>query len=68
MDWNAVFFLQSMLLGVGLAMDAFSVSLANGLNEPHMKKLRKYPITKVLLGTFPIVKNKKITLTGIRIA
>lgn len=26
-----------MLLGVGLAMDAFSVSLANGLNEPKMK-------------------------------
>ncbi len=26
-----------MLLGVGLAMDAFSVSLANGLNEPNMR-------------------------------
>ena len=25
------------MLGVGLAMDAFSVSLANGLNEPKMK-------------------------------
>ena len=31
------FFAQSILLGVGLAMDAFSVSLANGLNEPCMK-------------------------------
>lgn len=29
---------NSILLGVGLAMDAFSVSLANGLNEPAMKK------------------------------
>ena len=28
--------LNSALLGVGLAMDAFSVSLANGLNEPKM--------------------------------
>ena len=28
------------MLGVGLAMDAFSVSLANGLNEPKMKKGR----------------------------
>ena len=28
---------NSILLGVGLAMDAFSVSLANGLNEPNMK-------------------------------
>lgn len=32
------FFLTSIMLGVGLAMDAFSVSLANGLNEPCMKK------------------------------
>lgn len=37
MEWNVVFFLNSILLGVGLAMDAFSVSLANGLNEPKMK-------------------------------
>lgn len=34
------FILKSILLGVGLAMDAFSVSLANGLNEPSMKKPR----------------------------
>lgn len=31
------FFITSILLGLGLAMDAFSVSLANGLNEPCMK-------------------------------
>ena len=35
---NFVFFLNSILLGVGLAMDAFSVSIANALNEPDMKK------------------------------
>lgn len=40
MDWNAVFFFNSILLGVGLAMDAFSVSLANGLAEPDMKKVK----------------------------
>lgn len=34
------FFISSILLGVGLAMDAFSVSLANGLNDPAMKKKR----------------------------
>ena len=34
---NLVFFLNSALLGVGLAMDAFSVSLANGLHEPEMR-------------------------------
>lgn len=38
MEWNVLFFFNSVLLGVGLAMDAFSVSLANGLNEPGMKK------------------------------
>lgn len=34
---NFSFFLNSILLGIGLAMDAFSVSMANGLKEPHMK-------------------------------
>ena len=34
------FFFTAIMLGVGLAMDAFSVSLANGLNEPQMKKRR----------------------------
>ena len=40
MEWNLVFFINSTLLGVGLAMDAFSVSLANGLNEPSMKRIK----------------------------
>ena len=34
---NFVFFFNSILLGVGLAMDAFSASLANGMNEPTMR-------------------------------
>lgn len=38
MEWNLLFFFNSVLLGIGLAMDAFSVSLANGLNEPSMRK------------------------------
>ncbi len=38
MEWNLLFFFNSILLGVGLAMDAFSVSLANGLNEPDMNR------------------------------
>ena len=37
MNLSFSFFFNSVLLGVGLAMDAFSVSLANGLNEPKMK-------------------------------
>lgn len=37
MEWNLLFFFNSVLLGVGLAIDAFSVSLANGLGEPGMR-------------------------------
>ena len=40
MNWNFAFFFNSLLLGVGLAMDAFSVSLANGLREPKMRLRR----------------------------
>ena len=40
MNLGFSFFFNSILLGIGLAMDAFSVSLANGLNEPTMKKGR----------------------------
>lgn len=39
--------LNSLLLGVGLAMDAFSVSIANGLEEPSMKKARVCMIASV---------------------
>ena len=45
---NPVFFINSILLGVGLAMDAFSVSLANGLAERNMRKGRMC----VMAGTF----------------
>ncbi len=38
MEWNAIFLINSLFLGVGLAMDAFSVSLADGLHETGMKK------------------------------
>ena len=38
MNLGFSFFFNSILFGIGLAMDAFSVSLANGLNEPGMKK------------------------------
>lgn len=47
MDWNVLFFLNSVLLGVGLAMDAFSVSLANGLNEQSMCRKKMCEIAGV---------------------
>ena len=40
MSMSLIFFLNSAALGVGLAMDAFSVSLANGLHEPRMPRGR----------------------------
>jgi len=42
-----IFFFDSILLGVGLAMDAFSVSLANGLNEPKMKTRKTLAIALI---------------------
>lgn len=38
MNTLGTFIINSILLGVGLAMDAFSVSLANGLNAPKMSR------------------------------
>ena len=47
MDLGFTFFFNSLLLGVGLAMDAFSVSLANGLSLPCMKRGRMCGIAGV---------------------
>lgn len=48
---NLVLIFNSILLGLGLAMDAFSVSLANGLNEPCMKR-RKMLFVAGIFGIF----------------
>ena len=45
--YDFVFFFNNILLGVGLAMDAFSVSLANGLNEPCMKRSKTVGVAAV---------------------
>lgn len=47
MDWNFIFFANSALLGIGLAMDAFSVSIVNALSEPNMKPQRQCLIAGV---------------------
>lgn len=58
MNWELMFFVESALLGIGLAMDAFSVSLANGLNEPCMKKKKLLGIAGVFAvfqGMMPMI-------------
>lgn len=45
---DAGFFLNSALIGVGLAMDAFSVSVANGLADPGMRRRRMC----IIAGTY----------------
>ncbi|MEE0955460.1 MAG: manganese efflux pump MntP family protein [Eubacterium sp.] len=45
---NFQFILTSILLGVGLAMDAFSVSCANGLHDPRMSGKRM----SIIAGTY----------------
>lgn len=47
MELTIGFILQSILLGAGLAMDAFSVSLANGLNEPKIRFAKMFGIAEV---------------------
>ena len=44
------FIVSSFFLGLGLAMDAFSVSMANGLNEPKMRKRKRIMIAGVFGG------------------
>ncbi|MBR7021665.1 MAG: manganese efflux pump [Lachnospiraceae bacterium] len=50
MNWGITFFVNSVLLGIGLAMDAFSVSLANGLREPSMRHRKMAGIAGVFAG------------------
>jgi len=50
MNLGVAFFVKSILLGIGLSMDAFSVSLANGLNEPKMKKHKMCGVASVFAG------------------
>jgi putative Mn2+ efflux pump MntP len=45
-----VFLINSILLGFSLAMDAFSVCVANGLNESDMDRQRKYKMAAVFGG------------------
>ena len=44
---GTLFLINSILLGAGLAMDAFSVSIANGLREPRMTLRRMCAIAGV---------------------
>lgn len=39
------FLLKSILMGAALAMDAFSVSVADGLNHPEMKRAQRMYVT-----------------------
>lgn len=54
MTWNILFFVNSVLFGVGLAMDAFSVSMANGLHDPDMSSGRACTIAGAF-GLFQIL-------------
>lgn len=51
MKLDFVFLFNSILLGVGLAMDAFSVAMANGIQEPNMKN-RKACLVAVIFALF----------------
>lgn len=46
-NMNFLFFLNSALFGIALAMDAFSVSIANGMNEPNIKVKKAFLISGI---------------------
>jgi len=47
---DIIFFVNSILLGVGLAMDAFSVSIGNGMVEPDMRPWKR----GLVAGTYSV--------------
>ena len=58
MGFDTAFFVQSLMLGAGLAMDAFSVSMANGLNYPCINKFKSFRIAfifSVFQGIMPLI-------------
>lgn len=58
MELGFRFFFNSICLGIGLAMDAFSVSLCNGLNDPSMKRNKMAGIAAVFSifqGLMPMI-------------
>lgn len=58
MGFDVAFFVQSFLLGTGLAMDAFSVSMANGLNYPCISKFKSFRIAFIFStfqGIMPLI-------------
>ena len=50
MTVTSAFIINSILLGAGLAMDAFSVSIANGLEDPGMSQKRMCCIAGTYAG------------------
>ena len=58
MPTEFMFYVNSILFGLGLAMDAFSVSLADGLAEPRMKRRKQLTIAGVFAvfqGAMPLL-------------
>lgn len=58
MEWNFTFMFNSVLLGVGLAMDAFSVAMANGIRESKMSVSKMCGIAgifSIFQGLMPLI-------------
>ena len=58
MKEELIFIFNSVLLGLGLAMDAFSVSLANGMGEPRMRTRKMCGVAgvfSVFQGLMPMI-------------
>lgn len=56
--WTFQFFFSSILLGFGLSMDTFSISLANGLKQPLLNRKRCVLISSIFAfcqGAMPLI-------------
>lgn len=60
MQFTIIFLINNILLGVGLAMDAFSVSLANGLNEPFMRRKKMVYVAGVYAFFQGLIDRKSV--------
>ena len=64
MSLTALFIINSIVLGAGLAADAFSVSLVNGMSEPGMKRstmILSSAVFAVFQGVMPMTGYLMVT-------
>ena len=58
MDFETIFIFNNFMLALGLSMDAFSLCIADSLNEPYMEKSRMFTLAMIFSSfqaVFPLM-------------